>query len=154
MPTPPRQSFHADDIMLSIAHIVVLSASTDGALHLQPEGEAYQQPTLASIRSRPLEGGVWHEERVEQTYIHNVVRLGDVVLEIGSNIGRSSIMATFAAGPTGRVIASEADPSRRAVAARNAAGLSSVEFISAISDTPLTLAVGDLAASTSHGGNV
>jgi len=111
---------------------------------------------LASVRSRPLEGGIWGEERVEQSFIAQAVQTNDVVLELGANIGRSSVQAAIAAGPTGKVISTEADPQRRMVAARNAADLAQVKLISAISDTPLTLdaadaAGGSLGASTGNG---
>ena len=67
---------------------------------------ATARSTLASIRAQHanLEGGSWYTERVEQSYIHQAVKSGDVVLEIGANIGRSTIMAAaYSSLQVGRV---------------------------------------------------
>ena len=91
---------------------------------LAPVGEpidvSARKPSLAIIRARnALEGGTWTDENLEQSFIQQAVRPGDTVLEIGANIGRSTIVAAEVAGPKGRVVSSEADPGRLAMAKRN-----------------------------------
>lgn len=132
--------------MLALSAVLVQGAGKLGGTSLQAE----ETPTLSAIRAKysSLQGGTWTEENVEQSFIHQVVRPGDTILEIGTNIGRSTIVAAESAGPSGRVVSAEADPRRRAVAAKNVEGLNNVELIPAISDTPLSLEVGNLGAST------
>ena len=119
------------------------------------------KPSLASIRQRPLnhaddygDAGDWSEEVVEAGFIYQATQPGDTVFEIGTNIGRSTIVAASCAGPSGRVITSEADPTVREIAQSNAnepPALSNIDFISAVSDTPLEIEVshGSLGGSTS-----
>ena len=70
------------------------------------------KPSLESIRSRyfPLEGGTWVQVNVEQSLIHQAVLPGDFVFEVGTNIGRSTIVAAESVGPSGRVVTCEPDP--------------------------------------------
>ena len=196
------------------------AARSPGALLPPDEGleeASFDKPSLAVIRSRnPIEGGDWTEENIEQSFIQQAVLEGDTILEIGANIGRSTIVAAESTGPhvrtlgirppeedlrdppllcmylascspvlacsiaQGRVVSSEADPDRLALAKSNTGRYPNhcccswyhhachcrcshavypfvhahrlgnvVEFIHAISDTPLFLARGDLGAATS-----
>ena len=70
---------------------------------------------LSYIAERhPLEKPAsWTEETMKQSSIFRYVQKGDAVLDLGANIGRSGIVAAEAAGPEGRVVSSEADPSNR-----------------------------------------
>jgi hypothetical protein len=98
-------------------------------------------PSLTRIhRMNPdLEGGSWKEEIIEQCYINENLIPGDIVLELGSNIGRSSIVAAATVGTSGRVISAEADPHVRRIAERNGANFSNLAFVPAFSNPPLRL---------------
>lgn len=96
--------------------------------------------SLSEIHLRhPLEGGSWDDEVAEAAMIHKVVQPGDRVLEIGANVGRSTIVAARTATASGSVVSSEADPSRLRLAQRNAGPELTVAFIPAISAEPLYL---------------
>lgn len=137
----------ASALVLTLPLLSAAPPTETNALHA--EGAA----TLEDIQARyALEGGTWDMEASEQRNIFGLVKPSDVVLDIGANIGRSTIVAAVCAGPTGRVVASEADPKRRMGPLRqNVEGLNNVEVISAISDTQLTLTVGDLGSTTGAG---
>lgn len=99
-----------------VAFAIVASAATRphaGASTALESGFVAKSLTLSQLHTIPITGGSWDDEMVEQTYIDAVVGLGDTVLEIGSNIGRSTAVAAVRAGRTGRVISSEADPQLR-----------------------------------------
>ena len=51
----------------------------------------------------------WNDELPEQFLIHNVVQPGDVILEVGGNIGRGTIVAAESTGSRGRVYTCEMD---------------------------------------------
>ena len=155
-------------LLLLLSSVAVDALPEVAAQTLSP---ADAKPSLASIRTRPLrhvegEGfdasqdkGDWSEEVVEASFIHQCVQPGDSVYEIGTNIGRSTIVAASSAGPSGRVVTAEADPSIRAIARSNAnmpPALSNINFIPAVSDTPLDIerSRGSLGASTSSQRNV
>ena len=55
--------------------------------------------------------------------VTELVRPGDVVWDVGANVGLFSFSAAFAAGPTGRVVALEPDPFLANLLGRSAAAL-------------------------------
>lgn len=66
---------------------------------------SFDKPSLTVIRSRNhIEGGDWTEENIEQSFIQQAVLEGDTVLEIGANIGRSTIVAAESTGPHVRTL--------------------------------------------------
>tara|TARA_X000000950_G_scaffold260514_1_gene329975 strand:+ start:22649 stop:23290 length:642 start_codon:yes stop_codon:yes gene_type:complete len=73
----------------------------------------------------------------EQELIHKFVRRGDKVLEFGSNIGRSTIIAADCAGPKGRVVSFEQDRQIRARAQKNSRNYKNVQIYPAASDKPI-----------------
>ena len=93
------------------------------------------KPSLADIHFlNPIQNGTWEDEVPEAEFIHWAVRAGDNVLEIGANIGRSSIVAAHCSQPGGSVVSSEADPERLLLAKANAASLA-VRFIPASTES-------------------
>ena len=115
------------------------------------------KPSLADIHFlNPIQNGTWEDEVPEAEFIHWAVRAGDNVLEIGANIGRSSIVAASCSQPGGSVVSSEADPERLLLAKANAANAENVRFVPAISASdlylPLSSLRGGIAASTSSAG--
>ncbi|TAD88201.1 MAG: FkbM family methyltransferase [Alphaproteobacteria bacterium] len=60
------------------------------------------------LSNRILAGGGWEQGISE--YLAQVVRPGDLVIDIGANIGWHTIAAAVRVGPTGRVIAFEPEP--------------------------------------------
>jgi FkbM family methyltransferase len=65
------------------------------------------------VRLNPRTGRDYFQGEVEpevQAVLQRVVRPGMIVYDIGANIGFFSLLATKLAGPSGRVVAFEADP--------------------------------------------
>lgn len=62
-----------------------------------------------SIQTHIYFFGVW--EPAITAYIASQLRLGDIFIDIGANIGYHSLLASHCVGPHGRVIAFEASPS-------------------------------------------
>lgn len=56
-----------------------------------------------------------------------LVRPGDVVWDVGANVGLFSFPASFLAGPTGQVVAIEADPGLAAILRRSASEVSATQ---------------------------
>src|SRR5436305_13235898 len=56
-----------------------------------------------------LQGGTSFEGDVANAMVR-VLREGDIVVDIGANIGYLTVLASLLVGPTGRVIAFEPDP--------------------------------------------
>ena len=107
------------------------------------------KPSLADIHFlNPIQNGTWEDEVPEAEFIHWAVRAGDNVLEIGANIGRSSIVAASCSQPGGSVVSSEADPERLLLAKANAANAENVRFVPAISASDLYLPISSLHAAS------
>jgi FkbM family methyltransferase len=86
--------------------------------------------------------GEW--EPVITRYMKALLRPGDIVIDVGANVGAHALLAAHLVGPTGRVHAIEASPSifeslRRNVA-RNAASNVVLHHV-AVADRPGTLSV-------------
>lgn len=80
----------------------------------------------------------WKEEHVEQELIHKYLLPGDIVFELGGNIGRSSIIACQVVGVNGSLVVSESDEKYREEIAQNMRGaLCNFRIVPVISDTPL-----------------
>ena len=80
----------------------------------------------------------WQGENVEQELIHKYLLPGDIVFELGGNIGRSSIVACQVAGVNGSLVVSESDEKNREELAQNMRGsLCNFRIVPAFSDTPL-----------------
>jgi FkbM family methyltransferase len=78
----------------------------------------YAKPSDLHIGA-PLLGGKMHEPHVEAV-MRECLRAGDVVLDVGANIGIMTMLAAAQVGPTGRVIAVEPIPRNRVLIARSA----------------------------------
>ncbi len=80
----------------------------------------------------PLLAGRAHEPHVESV-LRERLRAGDVVLDVGANIGIMTMLAASRVGARGRVIAVEPIPRNRALIARSAqaSGFAQVEIIAA-----------------------
>jgi FkbM family methyltransferase len=76
-----------------------------------------------------------HEIQVQQAIIRSA-RAGDVVWDVGANIGYLALIAARIVGPTGRVVAIEPDPQSAAAIRRNAQlnDLEQVEVVEAAAD--------------------
>jgi FkbM family methyltransferase len=72
------------------------------------------------------------ERQVEQAYL-DLLSPGDVVYDVGANIGWYSLLAARVVGPTGRVVAFEPSLENALIARRNAAvnGLSNITVVPA-----------------------
>jgi FkbM family methyltransferase len=86
-------------------------------------------------------------ERAELTFIRKYVPVGATVLELGSSLGISTLHIARAVGPTGRVVAVEADPALHPITQRVMADnrLENVELIAAAvstEDAPVVFARG------------
>jgi hypothetical protein len=100
----------------------------------------WNKPSLDSIRKdfTRVTPEQWKEENVEQGLIHKYLLPGDVVFELGGNIGRSSIIACQVAGVNGSLVVSESDKKNRKELAQNMRGaLCNFRIVPAFSDTPL-----------------
>ena len=101
----------------------------------------YDIHTAHSGLRQAQNGNGWSSEIVEQGLIRQAVREGDNVLELGANIGRSTIVAAESAGPSGHIISAEADPFMREILMHNTLfsgtkSLTNVAVVPAISNTP------------------
>jgi hypothetical protein len=100
----------------------------------------WNKPSLHAIRKEftRVTPEQWKEENVEQGLIHKYILPGDVILELGGNIGRSSIIACQVAGDNGSLVVSESDEENREELAQNMRGaLCNFRIVPAFSDTPL-----------------
>ena len=100
----------------------------------------WNKPSLDAIRKdfTRVTPEQWKEENVEQELIHKYLLPGDVVFELGGNIGRSSIVACQVAGVNGSLVVSESDEKNREELAQNMRGaLCNFRIVPAFSDTPL-----------------
>lgn len=85
----------------------------------------------------------WHShvdmsgELPEQKLIQQAVHEGDRILEFGTNIGRSTIVASSCTGPNGHVMTFESNADDRKTAEKNARNLNNITFNPAVSDVPL-----------------
>jgi FkbM family methyltransferase len=72
-----------------------------------------------------------HYEPFESLLILNQLKSGDVVIDVGANIGYYSLLMASKVGPTGKVYAFEPDPSNRSILKKNveANGLSNLIYI-------------------------
>ncbi|HEX8568545.1 MAG TPA: protein arginine N-methyltransferase, partial [Caulobacteraceae bacterium] len=70
--------------------------------------------TPASAQRAELMAGGWQENRAYeasvQDALRDVIRPGDIVFDVGANIGGLAVPAARAVGPTGLVVAFEASP--------------------------------------------
>ena len=75
--------------------------------------------------------GLW--ERPVAIHFRREVRRGDIVLDVGANLGQFTLLASHAAGPSGRVFAIEANPQMALNLRHNVAlnQLTNVEIIEA-----------------------
>ncbi|MEO7758545.1 MAG: FkbM family methyltransferase [Dokdonella sp.] len=86
---------------------------------LQRDGHVlYAKPSDMHIGA-PLLGGKVHEPHVEAV-MRETLRAGDVVLDVGANIGIMTMLAAALVGAKGRVIAVEPIPRNRVLIARSA----------------------------------
>ena len=100
----------------------------------------WNKPSLDSIRKEftRVTPEQWKEENVEQELIHKYLLPGDIVFELGGNIGRSSIIACQVAGVNGSLVVSESNEKYREELAQNMRGaLCNFTIVPAFSDTPL-----------------
>lgn len=100
----------------------------------------WNKPSLDAIRKdfTRVTPEQWKEENVEQELIHKYLLPSDVVLELGGNIGRSSIVACQVVGVNGSLVVSESDEKNREELAQNMRGaLCNFRIVPAFSDTPL-----------------
>lgn len=109
--------------------------------HLRVEGvptmPLFLDPANPTV-STPLErDGFW--ERTETEWFLRSIRPGDIVVDIGANIGYYTLLAAQRVGDTGRVYAFEPDPSNFALLERNV-GLNGFTNVvleqKAVSDAP------------------
>jgi len=64
-----------------------------------------------------LTSGHWEFDLTQ--LLRKIVRRGAVVVDVGANLGWHTVMVAFCVGPTGRVIAFEANPDMTALLGRN-----------------------------------
>ena len=126
------------DILATQPHLRLLDAFDDGAagpgwrgrrwtvvndaappLRIECDGYVlFADPDDGQIGA-PLQALQSHEPHVEQ-FMRGFLRAGDVVLDIGANIGSLAMLAASCVGPTGRVIAVEPLERNRRLLARSA----------------------------------
>ena len=101
------------------------------------------RPTLRDIHGNytwPNSAEEWKAEMPEQHLIHKYLKTGAVVLEVGGNIGRATIVAAESVGPNGRIYSSEANEEEKRKQRERCKPLidaDRVRLIPPISDIPL-----------------
>ena len=101
------------------------------------------RPTLRDIHGNytwPNSAEEWKAEMPEQHLIHKYLKTGAVVLEVGGNIGRATIVAAESVGPNGRIYSSEANEEEKRKQRERCKPLidaDRVHLIPPISDIPL-----------------
>jgi FkbM family methyltransferase len=89
-----------------------------GGLGVRQRLEAASVPPWGAQAYGVLTG--WHEVEVQEA-LRRTVAPGDVVWDVGANVGAMALVAARLTGPEGRVVAVEPEPGCAAAIARNAA---------------------------------
>lgn len=89
-----------------------------GGLGVNQRLEAASVPPWGAQAYGVLTG--WHEVEVQEA-LRRTVAPGDVVWDVGANVGVMALAAARLTGPSGRVVAVEPEPGCAAAVARNAA---------------------------------
>lgn len=108
-------------------------------------GSAEDRGVLLSIENH---AGAY-EEGVSR-FLTRAVRPGDVVLDVGANIGVLTVLLTDLAGPTGRVVAFEPAPRNLEYLRRNATGAEIVAAAVGAADGELRFDVNDAYPAGAH----
>src|SRR5687767_6759239 len=97
--------------------VTLLLAERLRSLHCVPISFRDRPPVFVDLRNASahvwLQGTPWESspvERDEQRVMAGLVRPGDVVFDIGTNIGLHTALLSRLTGPTGRVYAFEPNP--------------------------------------------
>lgn len=99
---------HAGEILSA----ALVRAAVRARLTMRVDGVRVRVSSAAMARS------LWRDRHVydeDLTFYRRFLRAGDVVVDVGANIGLTTLTAARVAGPTGRVVAVEPHPRRRRI---------------------------------------